>query len=64
MLDLGTLGFAFSAATGVDAAGQATGEVYNDLGAPHTFLWTSDTGLTDIHPRPTALDPAKTALQF
>jgi len=50
MRDLGTLGFSSSAAIGINALGQAAGEVYNLSRGPfHAFFWTSDAGLTDIH---------------
>jgi len=49
MQDLGTLGFTSSSALDINALGQAIGNLYNDPASPHTFIWTSDTGLTDIH---------------
>ena len=49
MQDLGTLGFSSSSAIDINALGQAIGNLYNSPDSPHTFIWTSDAGLTDIH---------------
>ena len=52
LVDLGTMGFQNSAATGINGSGQVVGEAYNcgpSSCQGHAFLWTSGTGLADIH---------------
>jgi probable HAF family extracellular repeat protein len=46
--DLGTLGGAFSAATGVNATGQVIGISNTADGAQHAFSWTAAGGMVDL----------------
>lgn len=46
--DLGTLGGDFSAATAVNDLGQVVGTSTTVTGEEHVFIWTSETGMSDL----------------
>lgn len=48
MIDLGTLGGAWSTATGVNSAGNVVGISYTASGVSHAFAWSPGTGMQDL----------------
>src|SRR6266851_8065015 len=48
MIDLGTLGGTISSARAINNSGKIVGFSTTSSGHPHAFLWTADTGMTDL----------------